>query len=91
MHVPLLYRLFEGRALLSDVSLNLWHSGDLNLWPEWEMAKSNLTFSNVSSVCPQPTYLINIVQKVVFYLTETEVNKPKLHSIHVLFSKSMLV
>lgn len=70
MHVPLLCRLFEGRALLSDVSLNLWHSGDLNLWPEWEMAKSNLTFSNVSSVCPQPTYLINIVRKVVFDLKQ---------------------
>lgn len=38
---------YERGSLLSAGSLDLWNSCDLNLSPEWTVAISNLTFSNV--------------------------------------------
>lgn len=58
--------------LLPGVSLNLWHSGDLNPWPEWEMANGNLTFSNVSSVCYTLHSSLILHRRSSFYSVGTE-------------------
>lgn len=47
-------RACERGSQLPGGSLNLWDSCDLNPSPEWPMANSNLTFSNVFLCMPSP-------------------------------------